>query len=165
MTALFELSAQYREAEERLHDIHLDDQTIADTLEGMQGEIEVKAKNVAFVIRNCEALAAQIKDAEEKMALRRKALENRAERIRNYLLTNMQACGISKIECPEFKLSAKENPPSVVIDAESQIPEGFLTHYDPPPPKPNKKEIAAALKAGIDVPGTHLETTQRLEIR
>jgi hypothetical protein len=125
----------------------------------------VRAQNVAYVIRNCEALAAQIKDAEEKMALRRKSLESRADRIRNYLLHNMQACNISKVECPEFKLAIKENPASVVIDAESQLPEDFFTYFDPPPPKPNKKEIAAAIKAGIEVPGAHLETTKRLEIR
>ena len=163
--SLFELTSEYRAASERLHNLDLPDDVIADTLEGMQGAIEVKAKNVAYVIRNCEALAAQIKEAEEKMALRRKALESRADRIRNYLLYNMQACSISKVELPEFRLAIKENPAAVVIDAESQIPDEFLTRPEPPPPKPNKKEIAAAIKAGIEVPGAHMETTQRLEIK
>lgn len=165
MSNLFQLSTEYRAAAERLHDLDLDEQTIADTLEGMTGAIELKAQNVGYVIRNCEALAAQIKDAEDAMAARRKALENRAARISNYLLHNMQACGISKIECPEFKMSIRNNPESVVIDAESMLPETFMTSPPPPAPKPDKSAIKAAIKAGQEVTGAHLESTQRLEIK
>lgn len=165
MTALYALSAEYRAAADRLHDLDLDDQTIADTLDGMAGAIELKARNVAFVIRNCEALATQIKEAEERMAARRKALENRAARIRSYLQANMQACGMSAIECPEFKLAIRNNPPAVVIDAESQIPAEFMTQPEPPAPRPDKKAIAAAIKSGREVSGAHLEKSERLEIR
>ena len=45
-----------------------------------------------------------------------------AKGIRDYLLNNMQACGISKIESPWFVLSVKQNPPAVVIDDEASIP-------------------------------------------
>lgn len=165
MTALYQLTTEYRAAAERLHDLDLDDQTIADTLEGMAGAVEVKARNVAFVIRNCEALADQIKQAEEQMAARRKAIENRATRIRNYLLNNMQACGISKIECPEFKLSIHKNPGAVVIDAEGQIPCDLFVYPEAPPPRPDKKAIADRIKAGKEVPGAHLEVSERLEIK
>lgn len=165
MTALFQLATEYRAAAEKLHDLDLDDQTIADTLEGMAGAIELKAQNVAFVIRNCKALADQIKQAEEAMAARRKALENRADKMGNYLLANMQACGMSKIECPEFKIAVRENPPSVVIDAEGQIPCDLYIYPEAPPPRPDKKAIAAAIKAGQEVPGAHLERTVRIEIK
>lgn len=165
MTALYALSAEYRDAAERLHDLDLPDEVIADTLEGMAGAVEMKARNVAFAIRNCEALAEQIKEAEDAMAARRRALENRASRIRNYLQANMQACGMSNIECPEFKLSIRNNPASVIIDAESLLPSEFVTTQPPPAPRPDKKAIAAAIKCGQEVPGAHLETSQRLEIR
>lgn len=162
---LYQLSTEYRAAAERLHDLDLDEQTIADTLESMEGDIQVKAKNVAFVIRNCEALASQIKDAEEKMAARRKAIENRADRIKNYLKANMERCGMSQIECPEFKLAIRNNPPSVVIDAEGQIPCDMYVYPEAPPPRPDKKAIAAAIKSGMEVSGAHLEQSTRLEIK
>lgn len=165
MTALYALTAEYRAVSDRLHDIDLPDDVIADTLEGMQGAIEEKAKNVAFVIRNCEALAEQIKAAEEAMAARRKAIENRASRIKSYLLTNMQACSLLQIECPEFKLSIRNNPASVVIDAEGQIPCDLFIYPEAPPPRPDKKAIAERIKSGQEVPGAHLEQSQRLEIR
>lgn len=165
MTTLYSLTAEYRAAAERLHDLDLDDQTIADTLESMQGAIEVKAQNVAFMVRNFEALADQIKAAEEAMSARRKAMEARAARIRSYLLGNMLACGISKIECPEFRIAVQNNPPSVVIDSEGLIPSEFMTAPEPPQPRANKKAIAEAIKAGREIPGAHLETSSRLVIK
>ena len=89
MTALYNLATEYRSAADRLHDLDVPEEVIADTLEGLAGEVEAKSTNVAFVVRNLEALADQIKAAEREMAKRRKAIENRAARIRDYLKTNM----------------------------------------------------------------------------
>lgn len=165
MTALYQLTAEYRAAAERLQDLELDDQTIADTLEGMAGELTTKATNVACVVRNLESFAEQIKQAEEAMAKRRKALENRAAAVRRYLMDNMQACNITKIESPFFIVAIRDNPPAVVIDDPGQIPCNLYNYPEAPPPTPDKKAIAAALKSGEDVPGAHLERGKRLDIR
>jgi hypothetical protein len=146
-------------------DLEMDEQTIADTLEGLQGEIEVKATNVAAFIRNLEVNAEAIKSAEADMAARRKAIENRAKRIRQYLQEQMTRTGTLKIECPHFKVSIRDNPPAVVIDAEGLIPETYMRVVPPPPPVPDKKAIADALKIGTEIPGVHLERGQRLEIK
>lgn len=163
--ALYKLADQYLEAAQRMADLELDEQTIADTLEGLSGEIEVKATNVAMFVRNLEASAEAIKNAEADMAARRKAIEARAKRIRTYLQEQMTRTGMTKIECPYFRLAIRDNPASVVIDAESQIPEEFMRQSPPPPPAPDKKAIADALKAGKEVTGAHLERGQRLEIK
>jgi len=163
--SLYKLADQYLEAANRMADLDMDDQTIADTLDGLTGELEVKATNVAMFVRNLEASAEAIKAAESDMNARRKAIENRAKRIRAYLQEQMQRTGISKIECPYFKLAIRDNPPSVSIDAESQIPAEFMRTPEPPPPAPDKKAIAEALKAGRDVPGASLVRGQRLEIK
>lgn len=163
--ALYKLADQYVEAAQRMADLELDEQTVADTLEGLAGEVEVKATNVAMFVRNLEVSAEAIKSAEADMAARRKAIENRAKRIRQYLQEQMARTGITKIECPHFKLSIRSNPPAVVIDAEGQIPEEFMRQAPPPPPAPDKKALADALKSGREVPGCHLESGQRLEIK
>lgn len=163
---LFELAGEYRQAAVALADMDLDEQTIKDTLEGLSGDLEKKATNVAYFIRNLDATASQIKMAEEQMANRRKAMENRAERIREYLKANMEIAGINEISCPHFKLVIRKNPPSVVIDAESQIPANYFSQPETPPPQVNKNYIAIAIKAGRVVPGVHLDTTKtRLEIK
>lgn len=164
-TALYELAAEYKHAAEQMADLDLPDNVIADTLEGLSGAIEAKATNVACFIRNLEASAEQIKEAEERMAARRKAIENRAGRIKDYLKRNMLLTGIDKIECPYFSIAIRDNPPAVVIDAASQIPQEFLRQPEPPPAVADKKLIAASIKAGKDVPGVHLEQSKRIEIK
>ncbi|MDE2020589.1 MAG: siphovirus Gp157 family protein [Patescibacteria group bacterium] len=164
-TSLYVLADEYLQAAEKMADLELDDKTISDTLEGLAGTLEVKATNVAMFIRNLEAGAGAIKEAESKMAARRKFIENRADRIRDYLKINMLRTGITKIECPYFKLSIRDNPPSVVIDAPELVPKDYLRQPEPPPPAPDKKLIAQAIKDGFDVPGAHLERGQRLEIK
>lgn len=163
--SLYKLADQYVEAANRMADLELPEEAIADTLEGLAGEIEVKATNVAMFVRNLEVSAEAIKSAEGEMAARRKAIENRAKRIHTYLQEQMTRTGTTKIESPHFKLAIMDNPPSVVVDAESQIPEKFMRQAPPPPPAPDKKAIADALKAGEEVAGCHLERGQRLEIR
>lgn len=164
-TSLYQLADEYLEASRTMADLDVPDEVIADTLEGMAGAVEVKATNVAMFIRNMESSAEAIKSAEAAMSARRKAIEARAKRVREYLQAQMTRTGITKIECPYFKLAIRDNPPAVVVDAESQIPAEFMRTPEPPPPAPDKKAIAETLKAGRDVPGAHLERGQRLEIK
>lgn len=165
MTSLYVLAHDYRILAERLGDMDIDEQTMLDTLEGEAGELETKAISVAAVARNMEATAASIKEAEGQMAARRKALEARAGRLRAYLMENMRHAGIRRVECPQFALAIRDNPPAVdVFDAE-QIPSEYMRQPEPPPPAPDKTAIKEALKLGRDVPGARLVQGQRLDIK
>lgn len=164
MTALYQLASEYREAADRLNDLDLPDEVIADTLEGLAGAVESKSTNVAFVIRNLEGWVEQIKAAETEMAKRRKAIENRAARLRDYLLTNMERCGIRKIESPYFVLSIKNNPGSVEIIDESAIPPDYIREI-PAKHEPDKALIKKAINDGFDVPGCRINQSSRVEIK
>lgn len=164
-TSLYILAGEYLALANKLNDSELDEQTIFDTLEGASGELEVKAKNVAMFIRNLETSAEQIKSAEKQMADRRKAIENKAEHIKQYLFDNMKRCGLSKIECEYFALNIKKNPPKLVIDDAGAIP-GELYIYPPAPdPYPDNAAIKAKLLAGEVIEGAHIEQGERLEIK
>lgn len=164
-TSLYVIASEYQALANKLMDSDFDEQTIADTLEGAAGELEVKATNVAMFVRNLEASAEQIKLAEKQMADRRKAIEAKAESIKRYLKDNMQRTGITKIECPYFAIGIKKNPPSVVIDDATAIPGEFMVTPPPPPPQPNKALIKKAIQDGIEVAGAHLSQSERLEIK
>lgn len=163
--SLYQLADQYVGVAQQLADLDLPAEVVNDTLEGLAGELEVKATQVAMFARNLEAAAESIRVAEQDMVNRRKALERRAGQLREYLKAQMERTGITAIECPYFKLAIKQNPPAVVIDAESQIPAQFMRQPEPPPPAPDKKALAEALKAGQDIPGAHLVRGTRLEIK
>lgn len=163
MTTLYEIAAEFRTDLDKLSDLDLPPEVVADTLEGMSGELEAKATNIASLVRNLEVTAGAIKDAEAQMAKRRKAIENRIKSIKDYTLSVMVANGIEKIETPYFKVSVAKNPPSVDIYDAVQLPEHFLRCPPPPPPEPDKALIKDALKSGKDVPGCRL--TQSLSLR
>ena len=157
LPTLYELAAEYRADLDRLSDLDLDENTLSDTLEGMQWPVEQKATQVSYVIRNLEALAAQIKDAEQQMAARRKAIESRAERVREYLRASMQACGMTKIESPHFSITLRQNPPKVVVDDPEAVPLEYWRQPPLPDPELDKKAMAEAMKAGEVIEGARLE--------
>lgn len=162
---LFQVAAEYRADAARLEDLELDEATFNDTLEAISGDLETKAMNTAFVARNLEATAEQIKNHAKAMVERAKAMESRAERIRKYLLDGLQLAGRDKIDTPFFKIKIALNPPAVAIDDEALIPSTYKTEPVPPAPMPDKKLIAAALKDGFEVPGCRLVRGTRLDIK
>lgn len=162
---LYELSDQYRQATERLADMDLPDDVIADTLEALVGDLQTKATSVAMFVRNLESMSVAIKDAETKMAARRRAIDARVMRVREYIKLNMELAGIMKISCPFFEIAVKKNPPAVVIDDESLVPDDYKSDPPPPPKVPDKTLIGKALKDGYVIDGAHLEQRTRLEIK
>lgn len=164
MTALYLLAQDFRAVAEKLADSDLPDEVIQDTLESLQFPVEEKAKNVAMVIRNMEASAKAIKDAADGMLQRAKAEENRAKNLKSYLQSAMLSTGINKIESPYFVLSIRNNPESVVIDAESQIPADYMREI-PASYSPDKTLIKKAIQDGFEVPGCHLARSQSLQIK
>ena len=143
----------------------LDEQTFADTLESLSGDLEVKATNVAMFVRNLEASAESIKAAEKQMAERRKAIESKAERIRNYLKDNMARTGITKIDCPYFALSLRNSPPAVEVINADEIPAQYFDIPEPPAPVLNKNRLKDDLKNGVIVEGARLTQGSYLQIK
>lgn len=161
---LYELATEVREVADTLADMDLPAEVVADTLESITLPFEQKAASVSAFVRNLEATAEQIKQAEDAMAKRRKAMENRATHIREYLLAQMTRTGISKIEAPQFRIAVRANPESVVIDNADQIPADYLREI-PATTAPDKTLIKQALQDGFDVPGARLTRSQRVEIK
>lgn len=163
--SLYQLSENYRQALDCLTDPELDlpPAAINDTLEGLTGELEDKAVNVAKFLRNMEATAEAIKIAEAEMAKRRKALENRVQWLKNYIKGSMEACGISQVECPYFKLSIQKNPASVNVLDEDKIPAEFKEQVISW--KIDKTAIKEAIKSGGTIPGAELINGTRLAIK
>lgn len=163
--SLYTIAQEHRAMVERLMETQDDLQTIADTIEAESYPLEVKAQNVAYAVKNLDATAAAIKQAEAEMAARRKSIESRAAQLREYTKTCMEVAGVTKIECAHFALTIKKNPAAVEIFEPGLVPAEFMKQPEPPPAAPDKASIKAALQAGRDVPGALLAQGTRLEIR
>lgn len=163
--ALYELVGQYKSLEHLASAEELPAEFIRDTIDGLTGQIQEKATNVQMFIANLDSAAEAIRVRAREMEARADRLSSRAESLRQYLLLNMQSCGITKIESPWFTLAVRDNPVRVVIDDQSQIPKDYWRQPPVPPPVVDKQAIAAAFKAGEQVPGCHTERSQRLEVK
>jgi hypothetical protein len=165
MTALFVLTNQYLALANQLADGDFDATTIADTIEasGITDELAVKAQGIEFVARGAEshnlAIDAEIARLQALKAQRSKV----AVGLRSYLLDNMQRAQIERIDCPLFSITVRKNPASVDVFDPLSLPGEYMVTPEPKP-HADKKAIAAAIKAGVDVPGAKLVQGMRLNI-
>lgn len=160
---LYELSADYLNALDALADLDdLPPEVITDTLEALAGVWEDKALNVARYIRNLEAEADAIEEAKKRMEIRAKTMTNRAARLKDYLKAELERTGL-KPKAPDVALSLRTNPPSVILEDESRIPDDYRRTETVT--RILKSEISNALKAGARIPGARLEQSRRLVIQ
>ena len=161
MSTLYELTDEFRQVLDMAEDTDIDPQVIADTLEGIEGEIEYKADGYAKVIRQLEADVLTLRMEEERMARRRRNIDANIDKMKASLQAAMKATGKTKFKTELFSFGIQRNPVSVVIDDEAKIPLRFLIAQ---PPKIDKAAIKKDL-TGINRPWAHLEQTESLRIR
>jgi hypothetical protein len=147
MSKLIDLAKEHRELAEKMADLDLPDEVIADTLEGERLPLEQKASAVLWVAANFEAMAAKLAEREKAIAARRKAMAARAERLQDLVMTGMKIAQVTLIETPDWKMRVKKSSPSVTIDAPTQVPPEYMRFPDPPPPEPDKAKIKEVLVA------------------
>ena len=141
------------------------EEDIQDALLAIIGkDIERKAENICKLVTMLEASAAQFREEEKRIANRRKAMENRAENIREYMKNTLLEANIEKVEAGTFKVSISLSPGSVSIDDLEAIPPRFLTVI-PEQFVPDKNAIKAAIKNGEEVRGAHIEAGFTLRIK
>lgn len=162
--ALYQIADQYLQILQKIEDAENDD-SVNDLLDSIGTDLKEKAVNVAMYIRNVEASAEAIEKAEKEMKERRIALQNKSNRIKEYLLENMMRTGISIIECPYFKIALRDNPESLIVDIDAKIPDEY--YKTPPPPEKilDKLTLKKDIKEGLIVDGCRLERKKRIEIK
>ena len=164
MTKLYELTGQYLALSELADDPDMPAQALQDSLEGLEGEIEMKAQALLQVTAGMKGDIYSIEDEIKRLQDRKRVIENRRQSLRDYLQRNMEATGITKIACPLFQITLAKGRPMVVVEDENQIPDEYVKTTVVKAPR--KAEIMAALKSGEAVPGCVLgESKQSLRIK
>jgi len=130
----------------------LDEETLADTLEGITDLHEM----IAAVIRSAlvdEALQSGLRTRLDEMRSRLSRLAERGAKKRELALEAMCEVGLKKLQQPDFTASARSGPPGLVVTAEETIPTDF---WVPQPPKLDRQGLLGSLKRGQAVPGAEL---------
>jgi len=158
---LYEIAGQYRAVLEM--EPENDDELAAqmNALDELEGELTVKADNIVRYIRNLSAEADALKAEEAALYKKRKAAENKAERLKAYLAAQMTLCGLKELKAGLFKLRFQPTTPAISIIDEAAIPE----QYRKVKIEIDRLAIRDALKAGEEVPGIEVQRGEALVIR
>ena len=127
-------------------------------LDSLQMAKDEKVDNIACYIKNLKAEAEAIRAEEKKLADRRRACENHADRLKRYLADNLQG---EKFKSPRVSISWRKSE-AVEIEDLWKIPDDYLKYSDP---TPDKTAIREAIKKGFDVDGAELVTNLNMTIR
>lgn len=135
---------------------------VAAAITEAEGSFQEKGAAVAAYILNLASERAAIMAAVKRMSKRIDALDPVIARLEEYLLDQLERTGLS-ISTAEFTVKSVKNPPRVDVADSALIPPQFVeTKLES---RIMLREIGAAMKSGIDVPGARLVQTSRLVLR
>ena len=129
-----------------------------EALENLQMARDKKIENIGCWIKNLLADAKALKEEKDKFAKRQKAAECKAASLKEYLSGYLNG---EKFESTEVSISFRKSD-SVVVAENAIVPEEFLKYVEP---TPDKVGLKAALKAGKEIPGITLATSQNIQIK
>lgn len=164
MSTLYELEADYMKLLEMAEDPEIDPEVLNDTLEGIEGEIEIKAENYAKVIKELEGQVAVIEAEAKRLSAKKTAIENNISTIKQRLEDAMKTTGKVKFKTELFSFNIQKNPPSVKIneDMMKDIPLEYLVF---PEPKVDKKKVLSEIKEGKEFEWAEMTQGESLRIR
>lgn len=136
-----------------------------DQLDKLTMAREEKLENIALYIKVLEAEAAAIREEEKSLAARRKVKENKAERLREYLVRALDG---QPFETARVALSFRSSQAVKITDLTPLL--DFLEdNYDDcltyKVPGVRLDAVKLLIKRGVDVPGAEIETRNNLQMK
>ena len=140
----------------RAEDLQIDEQTLADTVEGLTDLHEI----VTAIIRSAladEALAVGLKGRIADMQGRLDRLQDRASKRRQIAKDVMVELDLKKITAPDFTVSIRPGMPSLLVLDEAAVPS---IYWQPVDPRLKRHELLSELKQGADIQGVTLSNPE-----
>ncbi len=148
---------------------HIDEDGVIDIDSFNRSQVALQDKQLAVVayLKNETLRIDMLDNAIKDLNARKKAMQSRHDGLKEYLLVNMQANGISEINAQDMTFSAKikTNPAKLIITDAGKIPSEYYIYPEAPPPHPDNAMIKEKLKAGELIEGAHLEQGVRVDIK
>ena len=133
---LYELTDAYLQLQELMEDPEVDAQVIADTMEAIDGELEIKAENYAKVIRNMEGSIIAIDHEQDKLSAKKAILKGNVKRLKDNLQNSMIATGKRKFKTDLFSFNIQKNggKAPVILDVKdtSELPDDLVRIKEEP---------------------------------
>lgn len=131
-------------------------------LDQLDMAFEEKVDGIAYYIKNCEASAKAMKDEAKMLMERAKKHEQRADKLKKYLLEALSVRGMKKLETVKNKITTRKSTRVDIIDQDMLPKKYFAKKVEF---TPDKKLIKETLEAGKNVKGAELETRITLQVK
>ena len=134
-TKLSVLVGEWKQVADMLLDPEVDQQVVVDTLDGISGEIEVKAEGYGHIVRSLELEAAALKGKKEyvkgildQITAEEKRLNNHVDWLKSRLMEAMIAIGKDEegIKTESFEFGIKTAGGVAKLETDDEIPEEFM---------------------------------------
>lgn len=122
-----------------------DSEVLKDTLEGMGGELDSKAENYVYVIKEYEIQIEAIKKEKARLDARMKTMENSMNRLKDALKGAMEVTGTKKCGGNIYTITLKNGADQLGEFDESLIPEKYFEKI-PATLKLDKRKLLADAK-------------------
>ncbi len=140
----------------RAEDPSLDEQTLADTVEGLTDVHEVLGAVIRAALAD-EALASGLKSRIAEMEGRLARLQDRSAKRRQIAKEVMTEFDIKKLQAPDFTASIRPGIASLAVINENEIPS---IYWEPRDPKLDRATLISDLKQGTEVAGAALSNPE-----
>src|ERR1035438_370749 len=151
-------SATYRAIRDRIRaqDPQIDEQTLADTVEGLTDLHEIVSAVIRAALAD-EAMATGLKCRISDMQGRLDRLQDRASKRRQIAKDVMVELDLKKLNAPDFTASIRDGIPSLMVINEDAVPS---IYWQPSEPRLKRQELANDLKGGAEVAGATLSNPE-----
>ncbi len=151
MAKLYELADSYAQLLDMIDNEEVSFEDIRDTLESIEDVAEEKFENIAKLIKLTEGDIDLFKSEENRIASRRKTMENKVKSLKSYLVESLDRMQKKSVEAGTFKIRKQKNPDTIYISEGATIPEEYLI---PQEALVNNKALKeAVLKEGKEIEG------------
>jgi Siphovirus Gp157 len=151
-------AAAYRAIRDRLRaeDPQIDEQTLADTVEGLTDVHEILAAIVRAALSD-EALVLGLKCRISDMQGRLDRLQDRAAKRRQIAKDVMVELDLKQLTAPDFSASLRPGMPALVVLNEDAVPS---IYWQPGEPRLKRHNLAHDLKQGAEIAGAALSNPE-----
>ena len=151
-------ASTYRSIRDRIRaeDPQIDEQTLADTVEGLTDLHEILGAIIRSALTD-EALAAGLKGRIGEMQERFDRLQETAAKRRQIAKDVMIELDLKKITAPDFTVSIRPGTPALLVLDEAAVPS---IYWEPREPRLNRQELLSELKEGAEIEGVAISNPE-----
>ena len=151
-------TATYHAVHDRIRadDPQIDDQTLADTVEGLTDLNEILTAIIRAALAD-QALASGLEGRIAEKQARRDRFQDRATKRRQIAKDVMVELDLKKLAAPDFTASIRPGMPALMVIDEAAVPS---IYWEPREPRLDRQGLANDLKQGAEITGVALSNPE-----